>query len=287
MNKIYLKTRAKINLTLNVLKKRPDNYHDIESIFQKISLYDELFLEKNNSNKLELTCNIKELENESNILFKTYNKLKEIYPSISGVSVKLVKNIPMQAGLGGGSTNCAGFIEGMNSLFNLKMSKTDMINLGKTLGADVIPCIFNTVKSEGIGDIVTPFKSNLKYYILIVQPDFNCNTKIMYDKLDNSKNLNQNFYTNEVINILKNGKTKDLRNKLYNVFEYAIDQRNILDNLKNDFLDTGAVASLLSGSGSCIYGIYSNKKDIKNAYKFMKNKYNYEFYKCVSYNKEN
>ena len=215
----------------------------------------------------------------------TYNKLKEAYPSISGVSVKLVKNIPMQAGLGGGSTNCAGFIEGINSLFNLKMSKNDMINFGKTLGADVVPCMFSTVKSEGIGDIVSPFKSNLKYYILIVQPDFMCNTKIMYDKLDNSKNLKQNFYTNEVINILKNGETKDLKNKLYNVFEYAIDQRNLLDNLKSDFLNTGAVASLLSGSGSCIYGIYSDKKDIKNAYKFMKNKYNYEFYKCVSYNR--
>lgn len=285
MDKIYLKTRAKINLTLNVLNKRPDNYHDIESVFQKISLYDELFLEKNNSNKLELTCNIKELENESNILFKTYNKLKEIYPSISGVSVKLVKNIPMQAGLGGGSTNCAGFIEGMNSLFNLKMSKTDMINLGKTLGADVIPCMFNTVKSEGIGDIVTPFKSNLKYYILIVQPNFKCNTKIMYDKLDNAQNLKQYFYTNEVINILKTGETKDLKNKIYNVFEYAIDQKEPLDNLKKDFIDTGAVASLLSGSGSCIYGIYSNKEDIKKAYNFMKNKYNYEFYKCVSYNR--
>ena len=289
MDKIYLKTRAKINLTLNVLNKRPDNYHNIESIFQKISLYDELFIEKNNSDHFELTCNIKELENESNILFKTYTKLKELYPVISGVSVKLIKNIPMQAGLGGGSTNCAGFIKGMNLLFDLDLSKDNMISIGKNLGADVVPCMYNTVKSEGIGDIISPFESNLKYYILVVQPDFKCNTKIMYDKLDNTSNLNQNFYTNDVINILKNGETKDLKNKLYNVFEYAIEQENLLDNLKNDFITSGAIDSLLSGSGSCIYGIYSNKDDIKKAYKFMKNKYNYNFYKCVSYNnfKEN
>lgn len=289
MDKIFLKTRAKINLTLNVLNKRPDNYHNIESVFQKISLYDELYLEKNNSDNLKLTCNIKELENESNILFKTYNKLKEFYPNISGVSVKLIKNIPMQAGLGGGSTNCAGFIKGLNLLFDLNMSKEDMIYIGKTLGADVVPCMFSTIKSEGIGDIVSSFKSNLKYYILVVQPEFKCNTKIMYDKLDNSQNIKQMYYTNEVINILKNGNTKDLKNKLYNVFEFAIDQKDLLDKLKNDFINSGAVASLLSGSGSCIYGIYSNKEDIKKAYEFMKNKYNYEFYRCISYNnfKEN
>lgn len=284
MNKIYLKTRAKINLTLNVLNKRSDNYHNIESVFQKISLYDELFIEKNSLDKLMLSCNIRELECDSNILFKTYTKLKELYPFISGVSVRLIKNIPMQAGLGGGSTNCASFVQGMNTLFNLNMTKEEIINLGKTLGADVVPCMFNTVKSEGIGDIVTPFKSNLKYYILIVKPDFNCNTKIMYEKLDKEKNLKQEYYTNEVINILKTGETKELKNKLYNVFEYALEEKTLLDNIKNDFINSGAINTLLSGSGSCIYGIYSNKEDIKKAYNFMKNKYNYNFYKCISYN---
>lgn len=289
MDKIYLKTRAKINLTLNVLNKRPDNYHNIESVFQKISLYDELFIEKNTSNTFNLTCNIKELENEDNILFKTYNKLKTLYPQISGVDIKLIKNIPMQAGLAGGSTNCAGFIKGLNKLFDLKLSKLDMINIGKTLGADVVPCMFNTVKSEGIGDLVTPFHSNLKYYILIAKPNFNCNTKSMYEQLDNTQNLNQQFNTNEVINILKTGYTKDLKNKLYNVFEYTIENQDELDNLKNDFQASGAIDALLSGSGSCIYGLYSNKQELQNAYNFMKNKYNYNFYKCVSYNnfKEN
>lgn len=289
MNKIFLKTRAKINLTLNVLNKRQDNYHNIESVFQKISLYDELFIEKNSSGNFVLNCNIKSLENESNILFKTYNKLKELYPSITGVNVKLIKHIPIQAGLGGGSTNSSYFIKGMNNLFNLNMSLVDMINIGKTLGADVVPCMFDTAKSEGIGDIITPFKSNLKYYILIIKPDFKCNTKTMYEKLDSKSHLIQNFYTDEVIDILKSGQVKDLNNKLYNVFEQALEQENVLENLKKDFLNSGAVDSLLSGSGSCIYGIYKDKESINNAYTFMKNKYNYKLYKCVSYNslKEN
>lgn len=284
MDKIYLKAKAKINLTLNVLDKRPDNYHNIESVFQKISLYDELFIEKNQSNTFNLECNLKELETDLNILSKAYFKLKSAFPTISGIDVKLIKHIPMQAGLGGGSTDCASFLKGMNLLFNLNLSEKQLIDFGKTLGADVVPCMYKLVKSEGIGDIVTPIKSSLKYYILIAKPDFKCNTKIMYEKLDSNTNLKQEFNTNEVINILKNKTTKDFKNKLYNVFEYAIDNQDTLNNLKNDFINTRAIASLLSGSGSCIYGIYLNKTDLQNAYNILKNKYNYEFYKCISCN---
>lgn len=284
MDKIYLKAKAKINLTLNVLDKRSDNYHNIESIFQKINLYDELFISKNESNTFNLECNLKELETDSNILFKAYLKLKSAFPTISGVNVKLIKHIPMQAGLGGGSTDCASFLKGMNLLFNLNLSENKLIDFGKTLGADVVPCMYKLVKSEGIGDIITPLKSNLKYYILVVKPDFKCNTKIMYEKLDSTKTLKQTFNTEEVINILKNQNIENLKNKLYNVFEYAIDNQDTLNNLKKDFMNTNAIASLLSGSGSCIYGIYSNKTDIQNAYNILKNKYNYEFYKCISCN---
>lgn len=284
MDKIYLKAKAKINLTLNVLDKRPDNYHNIESVFQKISLYDELIIEKNNSNKFNLECNLKELETDSNILFKAYKKLKEQFPNISGINVKLIKHIPMQAGLGGGSSDCASFLIGVNTLFNLNLSQVDINNIGKDLGADVVPCMYKLVKSEGIGDIVTELKSNLKYYILVVKPDFKCDTKKMYEKLDSSQNLKQEFNTNEVINILKSDNIKKFKNKLYNVFEYAIDEQDTLNNLKNDFINTGAIATLLSGSGSCIYGIYSNKSEINSAYNFLKNKYNYKFYRCISCN---
>ena len=133
MDKIYLKARAKINLTLNVLDKREDNYHNIESVFQKISLYDELYIEKNDENKLILKSNWKDLENDNNIISKTYTKLKNLYPTISGVTVTLIKHIPMQAGLGGGSTDCASFIKGLNKLFSLNLTESDLINIGKTL----------------------------------------------------------------------------------------------------------------------------------------------------------
>lgn len=284
MNRIYLKARAKINLTLNVLEKRPDNYHNIESVFQKISLYDELFIKKNDNDCLYLECNLKELENQSNILNKTFNALKKEFPQISGVNVKLVKHIPLQAGLGGGSTDCASFILGMNSLFNLNASEEKLVEIGKSLGADVVPCMYNLVKSEGIGDIVTKLKSNLTYYILLMKPNYECNTRIMYEKLDSNPNLVQKYNTNDVINILKNGNITDLQGKLYNVFENVIEEKDELNKIKNDFLFSGAIDTLLSGSGSCIYGIYETKKDANKAFDYLKSKYNCKIYKCISCN---
>ena len=284
MNRIYLKGRAKINLTLNVLEKRPDNYHNIESVFQKISLYDELFIKKNDNDCLYLECNLKELENQSNILNKTFNALKKEFPKISGVNVKLVKHIPLQAGLGGGSTDCASFILGMNSLFNLNASEEKLVEIGKSLGADVVPCMYNLVKSEGIGDIVTKLKSNLTYYILLMKPNYECNTRIMYEKLDSNPNLVQKYNTNDVINILKNGNITDLQGKLYNVFENVIEEKDELNKIKNDFLFSGAIDTLLSGSGSCIYGIYETKKDANKAFDYLKSKYNCKIYKCISCN---
>ena len=284
MNRIYLKARAKINLTLNVLEKRPDNYHNIESVFQKISLYDELFIKKNDNDCLYLECNLKELENQSNILNKTFNALKKEFPKISGVNVKLVKHIPLQAGLGGGSTDCASFILGMNSLFNLNASEEKLVEIGKSLGADVVPCMYNLVKSEGIGDIVTKLKSNLTYYILLMKPNYECNTRIMYEKLDSNPNLVQKYNTNDVINILKNGNITDLQGKLYNVFENVIEEKDELNKIKNDFLFSGAIDTLLSGSGSCIYDSYETKKDANKAFDYLKSKYNCKIYKCISCN---
>ena len=121
MEQVYIKARAKINLNLEVVGKREDNYHNISSVFQKINLYDELYIRKTETGNLEIKTNIEELNNKENIIYKAYVVLKEKYKNITGVEVTLNKKIPMQAGLAGGSTDCASFIVGMNRLFNLKL----------------------------------------------------------------------------------------------------------------------------------------------------------------------
>ena len=282
MEEIYIKARAKINLNLEVLGKREDNYHNIKSIFQKINLYDEIKIKKLKIDKFKMITNIKELNNEENIIYKAYKKLKEKYEQIKGIEIKLNKRIPIQAGMAGGSTDCAAFIVAMNKLFSLNLSKEKMKTLGKELGADVVPCFYNrAVIVEGIGDIVTKIDTNFKYYIVIIKPEISCNTKEMYNRLD-EKEIKQKDTTKKIIKALENHDIKILSNNLYNVFEEVIENKEIIKELKEELIKYGAIASLMTGSGSAVYGIFKDKDTAKNAYEKLKDKYN--TYICTSYN---
>ena len=220
MDKIYTKARAKINLSLNVLNKRPDNYHNLESVFQKINLYDELYIEKTDSDKLEIVTNLKNLKLEDNIIYKAYEKLKQEYSDIKGIKVTLKKRIPMEAGLAGGSTDCASFILAVNKMYNLNMDNKKLIQLGKTLGADVCPCYYNiAVKGEGIGEIITPINTKFKYYIVIVKPSISNNTKQMFKNLDETQDLRQKNMSKPIISALETENLDLLCSNLYNVFE--------------------------------------------------------------------
>lgn len=283
MEDIYAKARAKINLNLEVLNKRQDNYHNIKSVFQKINFYDEIYIRKTESNDIELQTNIKSLNNEDNIIYKAYKKLQEKYKNITGIKVILNKNIPMQAGLGGGSTDCASFILCMNKLFNLRLSKKEIEDIGKSLGADVIPCLYNrAIVAEGIGDKITIINTNFKYYVVIIKPNISCNTKEMYDRIDKKNQTVQIDDTNELVNGLKNNDIQKIAKNLHNVFEEVMQEIKLVDNIKEEFVKSGALGSLMTGSGSCIYGIFASKKLAKGAYRELKQKY--QTYICTSYN---
>ncbi len=242
MKGIYTKARAKINLTLEVIGKREDNYHNIKSVFQKINLYDELYIQKTKTNEIKIRSNTKELNNKKNILYKAYEKLKETNPNITGIEVRLNKKIPMQAGLAGGSTDCASFLLGMNQLFDLKLSKEEIKNIGKSLGADVVPCLYNkAVLAEGIGDIITPIPTNFKYYIIIIKPDISCNTKKMYKKIDEKKRFMQTKNSDKMVKALQQKDIELLTNNLYNIFEEALEEKHILQGIKEALIHQGAI----------------------------------------------
>lgn len=281
---MYTKARAKINLTLNILNKRPDNYHNLESIFQKINLYDELYIEKTYGETLELISNLENVKLEDNIIYKAYIMLKEQYKIINGIRVILNKKIPTEAGLAGGSTDCASFILAINKLYNLNMKEKELIDIGKKLGADVCPCYYNTaVKAEGIGDIITKINTVFKYYLLIIKPSISYSTKNMFNKIDQTSNLGKLQKSEPVIKALETNNIELLCNNLYNRFEDVIDEKNIISNLKTQLKNSGAIGTLMTGSGSCVFGIYKNKKQAKYAYEILKNKY--DIYICTSYNK--
>lgn len=247
MEEIYTKARAKINLNLEIVGRREDNYHNIKSVFQKINLYDELYIKKIPTDSFELQTNVEELNNKENIIDKAYRKLKENYKGITGIQVKLNKKIPMQAGLAGGSTDCASFLLGMNQLFDLKLSKAEIENIGKSLGADVVPCFYNkAVLAEGIGDKITPINTQFKYYIIMIKPTISCNTKEMYQKIDEQdrteqKQVKQRENTNKIIQALENNKIELLAHNLYNRFEEVIEEKEKIVEIKKKLTKQGAI----------------------------------------------
>lgn len=242
MEQVYIKARAKINLNLEVVGKREDNYHNLRSVFQKINLYDELYIQKTETNDLELQTNVEVLNNKENIIYKAYITLKEKYKDITGVRVKLNKKIPMQAGLAGGSTDCASFLLGMNRLFDLRLSKAEIEKIGKSLGADVVPCLYNrAIKAEGIGEIITPIDTHLKYYLVIVKPRMSCNTKQMFQKIDEESDRIQPNHSNKIRQALEQNRIDLVANYLYNIFEYVIEEKEMIQTIKKKLVEQGAI----------------------------------------------
>lgn len=283
MKYMYIKARAKINLTLNVLDKRPDNYHNLESIFQRINLYDELYIEKTATNRLEIITNLENVKTEDNIIYKAYVKLKEKSEDIKGIKVILNKKIPTEAGLAGGSADCASFILAVNKMYNLNLCESELIKIGKELGADVCPCFYNgALKVQGIGEIIKKIDAVYKFYVIIIKPEMSCNTKNMFKKIDEKKIVRHTEKTDLAEKALITNNMKLLCDNLYNDFEYVIEDKEFIDNLKSELSKKGALGVLMTGSGSCVYGIFQNKKEAKIAYDKLKTKY--KAYICVPYN---
>ena len=171
----------------------------------------------------------------------------------------------------------------MNKLFNLSLPKSEMETLGKSLGADVVPCFYNrAVLAEGIGDLITTINTKFKYYIVIIKPIISCNTKDMYKRIDSQKNILNSFNSDKIIKGLEQNNIKLISQNLYNTFESVQIEQTLINNLKSKFISKGAIGSLMTGSGSCVYGIFKDKLTAKSAYDFFNN--NYETYICTSYN---
>lgn len=155
----------------------------------------------------------------------------------------------MQAGMGGGSTDCATFLKATNELFELNLSNQDLEEIGKSLGADVVPCLYDTpLLAEGIGEIITPIKTNLSYYLVIVKPNLSCSTKEMYQKIDQMLEKNQKNQTKEVKKSLEQENLKGVAQGLYNVFEEVFEETEKMQKIKELLIKNGALGSLMTGS---------------------------------------
>ena len=256
---------AKINLGLHILNKRQDSLHNIITVFQEIDFYDQISIEK--SNDFIFETNVDWLDKKNNTCIQAFEATKEKFPNISNIKINLVKNIPTSAGLGGGSSNGTAVLKGMNELFALKMSQDELIELSKKISADS-PFFVNggLQVGEGTGRDLSPVESNLNgVYILLVMPDIKIDTKNAYKKCLLKDKTNIKF-----AGMLGELKNYDLSSELfYNDFEvYVFKTHPEIGKIKLKILDLGAQYASLSGSGSTVFGIFSNKQDALKAHQF-------------------
>ena len=285
LNKVTIKAPAKINLTLDVIGEKPDGYHELRMIMQTIDLCDELSIAHTGSPKIELTMD-KELPEpinvEENLIYKAAKLLQKQYQLPFGFQIHLKKNIPAAAGLAGGSADCAATLLGINHLCGLSLTKDELCELGVSLGADVPFCIRQgTMLSEGIGEKLTPLPDLPPVWVLLIKPDFSISTAYVYQNL-HWKRLAYHPNTVGAADAINRRDVIGLAKTLSNVLEtVAFPEHPELPEIKDFFLQNGAIGSLMSGSGPTIYGLYQDEILANIACKTAQEKYpEYETLLC-------
>ena len=261
---MIVKAPAKINLYLEIINKRADGYHNIESVMHTVSLFDILEFTKIKDNKIELVCDNADLfDTKKNLVYKAAEKVKEKYKINHGVKIKLTKNIPMGAGLGGGSSDAAATILALNKIWNINDDIKNLELLGATLGADV-PFFMTggTAKISGIGDIVEKINTNFSGTFVLVKPNFGVSTPYAYSKVKFP--LTNTHKISKITTILEKEafdfeSAKDL---FFNRFEdFIFDEYQEIKQIREVLEDLGC-ASLMSGSGATVFGLVHDRESI-------------------------
>jgi len=262
VNKIMLTCPAKLNLNLSVLRKKINGMHEINSQFQLINLFDEMKIEKTNSELINVSTDIdSSINGEKNIVYQAINELSNFIGKQVNCNISIKKNIPIGGGLGGGSSNAAGALIGVNVLFELGLSSKDLIKIGKKVGADVPFFIFGkNAHASGIGDVLIEAKSSSKKKYLLLFPQINSSTKKLFSQWDKLSKYSQN-------KILKNEE---------NSFLPLFLQNN--QDIKETFNQLNDLCSLkLSGTGSTMFFVYENKSEIEKTLKKIPSKWRHSF----------
>lgn len=258
---LTLKGNAKINLTLDVLYKRTDGFHQVEMIMQAVELADILSLEEKHSGNINITTNLPYLPcDQRNLAYQAVRLVKDTYKIKQGVHISLEKNIPMSAGLAGGSTDAASVLLGLNTLWDLGLSLEQLEVLGAKLGSDVPFCLRGgTMLATGRGEILTPLAPLPACYVVLAKPRISVSTAWVYGKYRKEAVL-QHPDTAGVQQALEQGDLSAVVSRLNNVLEsVTIAEYPQIKKLKESMIQYGAMASLMSGSGPTVFGLVADK----------------------------
>lgn len=271
MDSIEIKARAKINLSLDVLKKRPDGYHEVKMIMQTIDLCDRVIIDIVDGD-IEVTSDSKWIPSgRDNIAYKAAKLIAEEFEISKGVSIKIEKKIPVAAGLAGGSSDAAAVLNGMNQLFSLGLGENELMLLGKQIGADVPYCIKGgTMLAEGIGEILTELKQMQEVNVVLVKPKIGVSTAWVYNNLELDKIMDRPD-TDALIVAISNGRVDVLARDMRNVLEtVTVGKYGIISEIKSKLVELGALGSMMSGSGPTVFGIFEDIATAQNAYEKIK-----------------
>ena len=271
MYEMRLKALAKINLGLDVIRRREDGYHEVKMIMQTIRLYDRIVMRKRREPKIQVKTNLFYLpENENNLVYKAAKLLIEEFKIQQGVQIDLQKFIPVAAGMAGGSSDAAAVLYGMNRMFHLGLSLEELMERGMKIGADVPYCLMRgTALAEGIGEQLTKLSPVPQCKILIAKPAISVSTKFVYENLK----LDENTVHPDIDLLIQDIETKNLASlaaHMGNVLEsVTIPNYPVIAQIKEQMIKDGALNAMMSGSGPTVFGIFDDKEKAEVAYKRM------------------
>lgn len=287
MNSIQLKSRAKINLSIDVLGKREDGYHLVEMIMQTIDLFDKIKIFSLKGDTIIIESNSLDIPLDStNIVYKAADLIKKQYNIKEGVKIIIEKNIPIAAGMAGGSSNAAAVLVGLNQLWQLKLSENKLKELGLKLGADVPFCIGGqTALAENIGEKLTNIDGlSENIFILVCKPELFVSTKEIYEDID-SKIIKKRPNNKLLIQLLKENKIQQIADNMYNVLEEVTRERYpVIEEIEKIMMENDALGSMMSGSGPTVFGLYRNREDAENCKNKLLKKFS-QVYIVKSHNK--
>ncbi len=275
---------GKINLFLDIEGKLQNGYHLIKTVMQSIDIHDEITIKELITNEIVIECSDNNIPTDiRNTCFRAAKIIKEKYSILNGVLISINKNIPSEAGLAGGSSNSAAVIKGLNKLWDLNMNNNEMIEIGLQIGADVPFCIMGgTYLAQGIGEKLTKLNDFIWDNILLVKPEFSMSTSFVYKNLSSN---NYNSYSNSnILEHIKQLKYNDAALSTANTLENVVVPLHTEVNIiKSIMLENSAVSSIMTGSGSVVFGLFSDAKSMNNAYNMLKNTYTH-IYKTKTIN---
>lgn len=266
------KAYAKVNIGLDVLRRRPDGYHELKMIMQTVDIFDDLTFEREREPGIRLSIEGADLPaDENNLVYKAAALMMEQKRIGEGVAIKVTKRIPIAAGMAGGSADAAAAMRGLNTLFEMGYSAEELRELGVRLGADIPYCITGgTMLSEGIGEVLTPLPAPPECYLAVAKPNIDVSTAFVYQNL-HADSLPFHPDIDGMVKALAAGDLKGITDRMENVLEtVTVPIYPVIDKIKRRMCELGAENALMSGSGPTVFGIYKEQKTAKKAAKIIR-----------------